>query len=139
LFRLYAYAYAEPLLTAHEQVCSQIDLVDKKVALAVADDARVQRLTSVLSVGPVTALTFTALVDDIARFESADKLQSCGTPCPPRLTSGGRPSKWSKSGSTSTFEPRWPSVDWAASTEALLDDLGPTMEEALQGACQSTP
>ena len=50
--------------------------IDRKVAVAVADDERVQRLTTVPSVGPVTAVTFIALVDDIARFESADKLQS---------------------------------------------------------------
>lgn len=66
----------EPLLTTHEQLCAQIDLLDKKVAQAVADDARVQRLTTVPSVGPVTAVTFIALVDDVARFESSDKLQS---------------------------------------------------------------
>jgi len=30
----------------------------------------------VTSVGPVTAATFIAIVDDVARFESADKLQS---------------------------------------------------------------
>ncbi|MEY4512368.1 MAG: hypothetical protein RLZZ450_4490 [Pseudomonadota bacterium] len=57
-------------------MCAQIELVDKNVALAVADDERVQRLTTVPSVGPVTAVTLIALVDDIARFESADKLQS---------------------------------------------------------------
>jgi hypothetical protein len=30
-------AAVEPLLTAHERVCARIDLVDKKVAKAVAD------------------------------------------------------------------------------------------------------
>jgi transposase len=30
----------------------------------------------VASVGPVTAVTFIALVDDVARFESSDRLQS---------------------------------------------------------------
>jgi transposase len=36
----------EPLLKSHEDVCAQIDLVDKKVEQAVKDDERVQRLTS---------------------------------------------------------------------------------------------
>lgn len=66
----------EPLLKTHEHVCAQIDLADKKIAQAVAHDERVQRLTTVPSVGPVTAVTFIALVDDVARFESSDKLQS---------------------------------------------------------------
>ena len=67
---------AEPLLKAHEQVCAQIDEVDKKVAQAVKSDERVQRLTTVPSVGPVTAATFIALVDNIARFDSKAKLSS---------------------------------------------------------------
>jgi transposase len=66
----------EPLLKAHEQVCAQIDAVDEKVAQAVQHDERVQRLTTVPSVGPVTAATFIALVDDIARFDSKAKLAS---------------------------------------------------------------
>jgi transposase len=78
----------EPLLTAHEQVCAQSERVDKKVALVVADDERVQRLTTVPSVGPVTVVTFIALVDDIARFESADKLQSYLGLVPTEYSSG---------------------------------------------------
>jgi hypothetical protein len=66
----------EPLLKAHEQVCAQIEEVDKKVTHAVKSDERVQRLTSVPSVGPVTAATFIALVDDIGRFDSKAKLSS---------------------------------------------------------------
>jgi hypothetical protein len=66
----------EPLLKTHEHVCAQIELADKKSAQAVAHDDRVQRLTTVPSVGPVTAVTFIALVDDVARFESSDRLQS---------------------------------------------------------------
>jgi transposase len=65
-----------PLLEVHEQVCAQIDVLDEKVKQVVATDERVQRLTTVPSVGPVTAATFIAVVDDVARFESADKLQS---------------------------------------------------------------
>jgi transposase len=67
---------AELLPKAHEQVCGQIDAVDKNVAHAVKRDERVQRLTTVPSVGPVTAATFIAPVDDIARFDSKAKLSS---------------------------------------------------------------
>ena len=66
----------EPLLETHEQVCAQVDAVDKKVEQAVKDDERVQRLTTVPSVGPVTAATFIAIVDDVGRSESSHKLQS---------------------------------------------------------------
>ena len=45
----------EPLLKTHEDVCAQIELVDQKVERAVTNDERVQRLTTVPSVGPVTA------------------------------------------------------------------------------------
>ena len=78
----------EPLLKTHEHVCAQIDVADKKVAQAVAHDERVQRLTTVPSVGPVTAVTFIALVDDVGRFESSDKLQSYVGLVPREYSSG---------------------------------------------------
>lgn len=65
-----------PLLMTHEQVCEQIDALDEKIKQLVDNDERVQRLTTVPSVGAVTAATFVAVIDDVARFESADKLQS---------------------------------------------------------------
>ncbi len=39
-------------------------------------DERAKRLTTVPSVGPVTALTFVALVDKVERFSSSAKLCS---------------------------------------------------------------
>ncbi len=78
----------EPLLKSHEDVCAQIENVDKKVEQAVKDDERVQRLTTVPSVGPVTAATFIAIVDDVGRFESAHKLQSYVGLVPKEYSSG---------------------------------------------------
>jgi transposase len=78
----------EPLLKCHEDVCAQIALVDKKVAQAVKDDERVQRLTTVPSVGPVTAATFIAIVDNVGRFESSHKLQSYVGLVPREYSSG---------------------------------------------------
>jgi transposase len=66
----------EPLLQTHDHVCKQIDSLDAEVAKAVKLDEHAQRLTTVPSVGPVTALTFVAVVDDIRRFASSDKLCS---------------------------------------------------------------
>ncbi len=65
-----------PLLTSHEQLCEQIKQIDGKIELSIEHDERAKRLTTVPSVGPVTALTFIALVDDIARFPSAGQLCS---------------------------------------------------------------
>jgi len=56
-----------PLLTSHEQLCEQIKQIDAKIELSIEHDERAKRLTTVPSVGSVTALTFIALVDDIAR------------------------------------------------------------------------
>jgi transposase len=52
----------------------QIKCLDALIAKALKHDERAQRLTSVPSVGPVTALSFVALVDDIERFSSSQKL-----------------------------------------------------------------
>jgi transposase len=66
----------EPLLKTHEHVCEQIKQVDAKVEQALEHDERAKRLTTVPSVGPVTAVTFIALVDEIGRFSSSAKLSS---------------------------------------------------------------
>jgi transposase len=65
-----------PLLETHEHVCEQIKHLDALIAEAVEQDERAKRLTTVPSIGPVTALSFVALVDDIARFSSSAKLCS---------------------------------------------------------------
>ena len=69
-------AAVEPLLATHEQLCEQIKGVDGKVEQAIKQDERAQRLTTVPSVGAVTAVTFIALVDNIGRFSSSAKLSS---------------------------------------------------------------
>lgn len=66
----------QPLLQTHKQLCEQIKSLDALVAEAVEHDERAKRLTTVPSVGPVTALTFVALVDTIERFSSSAKLCS---------------------------------------------------------------
>jgi transposase len=66
----------QPLLKTHEHVCEQIKDLDALIAKAVKHDERAKRLTTVPSVGPVTALSFVALVDNIERFSSSTKLCS---------------------------------------------------------------
>ena len=66
----------EPLLLIHEQLCQQLKTIEAKVEQTLENDERVKRLTTVPSVGAITALTFIALVDDVGRFSSASKLRS---------------------------------------------------------------
>jgi transposase len=66
----------EPLLQTHPHVCEQIKHLDAMIAEAVEHDERAKRLTTVPSIGPVTALSFVALVDNIDRFSSSAKLCS---------------------------------------------------------------
>ena len=60
----------------HDQLCEQLELVDAQIAQAIKHDERAQRLTTVPSVGPITALTFVALIDNIGRFSSSPQLCS---------------------------------------------------------------
>jgi transposase len=71
-----------------ESLGHEVIVVDKKVAEAVKDDQRVQRLTTVPSAGPVTAATFIAIVDNVGRFESSHKLQSYVGLVPREYSSG---------------------------------------------------
>jgi transposase len=78
----------QPLLESHDHVCEQIDALDVHVENAVELDERAQRLTTVPSVGPVTALTFVAVIDDVGRFASSDKLCSYLGLAPREYSSG---------------------------------------------------
>jgi transposase len=48
----------EPLLQRHKHVCKEIEYLDALIAEAVEHDERAKRLTTVPSIGPVTALSF---------------------------------------------------------------------------------
>jgi transposase len=60
-----------PLLTAMTGLNEQLAALDKELAQVVRTDAVAPRLCTVPGIGPVTALTFVAVVDDVARFGSA--------------------------------------------------------------------
>jgi transposase len=66
----------EPLLQTHEALCRQIAGMDAQLAEALEHDERAKRLTTVPSVGPVTALAFIALLDNVERFSCSAKLSS---------------------------------------------------------------
>lgn len=78
----------EPLLQTHESVCEQIKQLDALIAEAIKHDERAKRLTTIPSIGPVTALTFISLVDNIERFSSSAKLCSYVGLVPREYSSG---------------------------------------------------
>lgn len=68
-------ALLRPLLHVLEDVNKQITECDRGLKDIVREDEVVQRLTSAVGVGPVTAVSFVAQVDRVARFESARSLR----------------------------------------------------------------
>jgi transposase len=68
--------YVERQLTAIESLTQQIDETDQEVKALANKHAVCPRLMSVPGVGPVTALQFVAVVDDVSRFKSAHDLEA---------------------------------------------------------------
>jgi transposase len=61
-------AIVEPLLRAHERLCLELAALHRLVLRAVRSDAVCRRLMTMPGIGPVTALTFRATVDDPTCF-----------------------------------------------------------------------
>lgn len=68
--------YIERILQVLEELNEQIAAADKELKRLSEADAVAQRLMSVPGVGPVTAVSFRATVDDISRFQNAHSVQS---------------------------------------------------------------
>jgi transposase len=66
----------EPLLRVLEEVNGQIDRADRELAQRVREDPDLRRLTTLPGVGPVTATTFKATVDDVERFRGAGQVSA---------------------------------------------------------------
>jgi len=69
-------AALDPLLGVLEEVNQQIDQADRGLARRVREDPDLRRLTTLPGVGPVTATTFKAVVDDVARFRGASQVSA---------------------------------------------------------------
>lgn len=69
-------ARVAPLLTAIAALTDQIAALDQALAALVRADATAQRLCTTPGVGPVTALTYGAVVDDVARFGTAKEVRA---------------------------------------------------------------
>jgi transposase len=65
-----------PLLQAVTDLTAQIAATDAQLAASGSRDPVVQRLQTVPGVGPVVALTYRAMIDDVARFASAAQVSA---------------------------------------------------------------
>jgi transposase len=77
-----------PLLTALRGLTAQIAALDKELAQSARADAVAHRLCTVPGIGPVTATTFVAVVDSVARFDSAKEVRAYVGLVPRELSSG---------------------------------------------------
>ncbi len=68
--------HVERLLIVIEELNEQILTADKELKQLVDSDPLLTRLTTCPGVGPVTAMRFTAAIDDITRFGNAHQLES---------------------------------------------------------------
>lgn len=79
-----------PLLMMLEQLTTQVREADKRLESFVVNDEAVARLCTVPGIGPVTAVTFVAVVDRVARFESASQVRAYLGLVPRESSSGER-------------------------------------------------
>ncbi len=70
------HARVTPLLTAIAALTVQIAALDQALAQRVRADADAQRLCTTPGVGPVTAITYGAVIDQVARFGSAKEVRA---------------------------------------------------------------
>ena len=77
-----------PLLAIMRHLNAQLVYSDQTIEQLAAHDARVQRLRTVPSVGPVTATAFVATIDDVWRFRRAHEVEAYLGLVPRELSSG---------------------------------------------------
>jgi transposase len=103
-----------PLLAVMRHLNQQLAYSDEVIEAVTRPDARVQRLRTVPSVGPVTAAAFVATIDDAQRFRRAHEVEAYLGLVPRELSSGERQRRGriTKAGSTRM---RWLLVQAAVS------------------------
>ena len=109
-----------PLLAVMRPVNQQLAYSDGAIEAVTRPDARVQRLRTVPSVGPVTAAAFVATIDDARRFRRAHEVEAYLGLVPRELSSGESPRRGriTKAGNTRM---RWLLVQAAVSILRLRD------------------
>jgi transposase len=60
--------FMEPLLAAHEQLAAETKRLHRQLMQVVREDLVCRRLITMPRIGPVTALTFRATINDPCRF-----------------------------------------------------------------------
>jgi len=80
----------EPLVALLRSLNEQIKLANKRLAELVASDDLVSRLCTVPGIGPVTATTFVATIDDYIRFAGAKETRAYLGLVPSEYSSGER-------------------------------------------------
>ena len=120
-----------PLLTLVAPVTDQIKALDAQLAALVHTDEVLQRLTTVPGVGPVTATSFVATVDDVQRFRGAHQVQSYLGVVPQEWSSSEtqRKGRITKAGNSRT---RWLLVEaaWTILRGRKQSDTAPLREWA---------
>jgi len=103
-----------PLLAVMRPLNHQLTYSDAVIARVAVADARVQRLRTTPSVGPVTATAFVATIDDVRRFRRAHEVEAYLGLVPRELSSGEsqRRGHITKAGPTRT---RWLLIQAAVS------------------------
>jgi transposase len=117
-----------PLFESLRMLNRQIDEADALLEKIVKEDEVVKRLCTVPGVGPVTATTFAATIDDATRFGAAKQVRSYLGLVPREYSSGERQHRGriSKAGGsrarTLLVEAAWALLRWrTAKNEALYD------------------
>ena len=77
-----------PLLAVMRQLNQQLTYSEERIEAVTATDARVRRLRTLPSVGPVTAAAFVAAIDDVARFPGGHEVAAYLGLVPRELSSG---------------------------------------------------
>lgn len=109
-----------PLLAVMRQVDQQLAYSDERIGALTTTDARVRRLRSVPSVGPVTAAAYVAALDDAQRFRRAHEVEAYLGLVPQEWSSGEtqRRGRITKAGSGRV---RWLLIQAAVSMLRLRD------------------
>jgi transposase len=79
-----------PLRSVIEVLDDELASADDQFAAMVANDILVKRLTTVPSIGPITATAFVAALDDVSRFTEAGQVTSYRGLVPREYSSGER-------------------------------------------------
>ena len=77
-----------PLLSVHQQTCSELEKIDRIVRDLAREDETTRRLMTVPGIGVVAALTYRHTIDDPTRFQNAAKVGAYLGLTPRRKQSG---------------------------------------------------